>query len=273
MDPLLNLAVKAARRAGALLVRYQDRLDQIKVETKGRNDFVSEVDRMAESDIVDTIHYLYPNHRILAEESGTSLSPTEDADDEIEWIIDPLDGTNNYLHGHGHFCVSIAIKIKGRLEYGVIFDPIRDELFTTSRGHGAQLNNRRIRVSGQGRLSHALIATELPVWKPAELASAVSVLGAIAPRISDIRSSGSAALNLAYVACGRLDAYWQPTLQSWDIAAGALMVREAGGLVSDYAGDQLFLESGNIVSANQKLFTDVLASIRSRLDKDSGSGA
>ena len=268
MNPLLNVAVKAARRAGALLVRYQDRLEKVKIEDKGRNDFVTEVDRMAEEDIVDTIHYLYPNHTILAEESGSDKSPTgEEVEDEYQWIIDPLDGTANYIHGQPHFCVSIALKWKGQLECGVVFDPLREELFTATRGHGAQLNSRRIRVSGQGRLGRSSLAAEFPTYQPDRLNDSLKVFKAMVPRVANVRCSGSAALNLAYVAAGRLEGYWQDCLDPWDMAAGALLVREAGGLVSDHNGSQDYLENGSIVSGNLQVFNELLTSIKKQTNK------
>ena len=273
MSPILNVGIKAARRAGSIILRYLDRLDQLSVEKKGRNDFVSEVDRMAEEDIIDTIHYLYPHHQILAEESGQQHSPDKDHlpkgknnldDQDVEWIIDPLDGTTNYLHGHPHFCVSLAARIKGRIEYGIIFDPLRDEIFTASRGQGAQLNNRRIRVSGQGRFEQSLIATGYPTRNMAYYDAWMNSFRAILPKVSNIRYSGSAALDLAYVASGRVDGYFEPGLAIWDIAAGALMVREAGGLVADFKGDQDFLNSGHIVAGNHRLFNHLMSVVKNR---------
>ncbi len=273
MSPIITVGIKAARRAGSIILRYLDRLDQLSVEKKGRNDFVSEVDRMAEEDIIDTIHYLYPHHHILAEESGQRFSPDNSNpmaeknrldDQEVEWIIDPLDGTTNYLHGHPHFCVSIAARIKGRIEHGIIFDPLRDEIYTVSRGQGAQLNSRRIRVSGQGKLEHSLVGTGYPTRNMTYYDAWMSSLRSVLPKVSNIRYSGSAALDLAYVASGRIDAYWEPGLAIWDIAAGSLLVREAGGLTSDFKGGQDFLESGHIVAGNQGMFNQLLATVKNR---------
>jgi len=266
MNPIINVGIKAARRAGKLILRYLDRLDRLSVDKKGRNDFVSEVDRMAEDDIIETIHYLYPNHLILAEESGNAQSPPPDGKnkDEVEWIIDPLDGTTNYLHGHPHFCISLAARIKGRIEHGVIFDPLRDEIYTASRGQGAQLNNRRIRVSGQGRFDQTILSTGFPTRDMTHYDAWMNGFRAILPRVSTIRYSGSAALDLAYVACGRVDGYWEPGLAVWDIAAGSLLVREAGGLAADFQGQQNFLRSGNIVAANQRIFNDLLALVKGK---------
>jgi myo-inositol-1(or 4)-monophosphatase len=267
MNPIVNVGVKAARRAGSIIVRHLDRLDQLSVEKKGRNDFVSEVDRKAEEDIIDTIHYLYPNHRILAEESGQSQSPDSEhqGDDEFEWIIDPLDGTTNFLHGNPNFAVSIGVRHKGRIEHGIIFDPLRDEIFTATRNQGAQLNNRRIRVSGQRNLDKSLISTGYPNLGISDFDNWLKCFRAMLPRVGSMRHSGSAALDLAYVACGRTDAYWEPQLQIWDVAAGSLIVREAKGLVADFNAGQDFLDNGNIVAANQGIFNDVMTIVKPKL--------
>lgn len=259
MSPVLNVAIKAARRAGKTILRYLDRLDRVSVEQKGRNDFVSEVDRMAEEDIIDTIHSLYPNHGIVAEERGGELSVSGHPDHrEFQWIIDPLDGTANYLHGHPQFAVSIAARQNGQLQHAVIFDPLRDELYTASRGQGAQLNNRRIRVTHQGKLARALLATGFPYKHRADFDPWMRSFQALLPRVSDVRRCGSAALDLAYVACGRLDGYWEPGLEAWDIAAGSLLVREAGGLVADFQGAQNFLETGQVIAANRLIFNELM---------------
>ncbi len=266
MDPILNVAVKAARRAGRIILRYLDRLDRVSVEQKGRNDFVSEVDRMAEEDIIETIHFLYPNHAIVAEESGGELSG--DSGDsgnsgdsnhkEFEWIIDPLDGTANYLHGHPQFAVSIAVRQNGRLAHGVVFDPLRDEMYTASRGQGAQLNNRRIRVTYQDKLERSLLATGFPYKHRADFEPWMRDFQTLLPKVADVRRCGSAALDLAYVACGRLDGYWEPGLEPWDIAAGSLLVREAGGLVADFQGKQDFLKTGQVIAANRMIFNELM---------------
>ena len=264
MDPLVNVGIKAVRRAGSLMVRYLDRLEQLSVEKKGRRDFVSEIDRTAEEQIIETIHEMYPTHRILAEESGNSQSSKGASDDEFEWIIDPLDGTTNYLHGHPQFCISLGIRRKGVMQHAVIFDPLRDEIFTATRNKGAQLDNKRIRVSGKGAMNEALIATGFPLRTMVGIDTSMKVLRSILPKVSDVKMNGSAALDLAYVACGRIDGYWEPGLQPWDIAAGSLLVREAGGLVSDFNGNQEFMESGNIVAANQRMFNELLATVKSK---------
>ncbi len=266
MNPMINIGVKAARRAGSIIVRHLDRLDQLSVDKKGRNDFVSQVDRMAEEDIIHTIHYLYPNHRIIAEESGQAHSPNSGHQGmgEYEWIIDPLDGTTNFLHGHPNFAVSLGIRYKGRIEHGIIFDPLRDEIFTATRGQGAQLNNRRIRVSGQRSLERCLITSGYPTRSMENFDHWIKCFRSLLPRVNNILHSGCAALDLAYVACGRIDGYWEPGLKIWDIAAGSLMVREAKGLVADFSGDQNFLENGNIIATNQGVFSPLLALIKTK---------
>ncbi len=264
MDPIVTVGIKAARRAGSLAVRYLDRLEQLSVEKKGRRDFVSELDRMAEQDIIETIHYLYPNHRILAEESGDKHTSKESGADEFEWVIDPLDGTTNFLHGHPHFAISLGIRRGGVMEHAIIYDPLRDELFTASRNQGAQLDNRRMRVSGKGSLDESLVASGFPLRNIERLDGTLRILRAVLPKVSDIKVSGSAALDLAYVACGRLDGYWEAGLQPWDTAAGSLLVREAGGLVADFDGGQEFFESGNIVAANPKMFNELMGIVKSR---------
>lgn len=259
MNALLNVAVKAARRGGKTILRYCDQLDRIKVEQKGRNDFVSEVDRIAEANIIDAIHARYPDHAVVAEERGGDLAAVEE--NQVQWIIDPLDGTANYLHGHPQFAVSIAARQNGQLQLAVIFDPLRDELYTAMRGQGAQLNRRRIRVSDQPKLSRAILATGFPHRNRADFAPWLRTFESVMPRVGDLRRCGSAALDLAYVACGRLDGYWESGLQAWDIAAGALLVREAGGLAADIDGGQDYLESGRIVAANRLIFNDLVVAV------------
>lgn len=264
MDPLLNIGIKAARRAGSFIARYIDRLDQVSVEKKGRRDFVSEVDRMAEQDIIETIRHAYPEHGILAEESGTSETGSSTNADTPQWIIDPLDGTTNFLHGHPHFCVSIGVRRNSVMQHAVVFDPLRDELFTASRSGGAQLNSRRIRVSGKSGLNESLIASGFPLYDMRKYDASMRVLRSVLPKVSDVRVSGSAALDLAYVACGRLDGYFETGLHPWDVAAGSLLVREAGGLVADFAGNQEFIECGDVVAANQRMFNELITTVKSR---------
>ncbi|MGD8742743.1 MAG: inositol-1-monophosphatase [Granulosicoccaceae bacterium] len=259
MHPMLNIAVSAARKAGDLIMRYTDRIDTLKITNKARNDFVSEVDRMAEDAIIETIHKAYPDHAILAEESGKTSG------NQYEWVIDPLDGTTNFLHGFPQFAVSIALREKGRLYQSVIYDPTRQELFTASRGNGAQLNNRRLRVTATRSLEGALIGTGFPFRHQQHLDAYLNMFRAIFPDTSGIRRAGAASLDLAYVAAGRLDGFWEIGLKEWDMAAGVLMIQEAGGLVGDFSGGHDFMQTGNVVTANPKLFKTLLTTLRPHL--------
>ena len=257
MQPMLNIAIRAARLAGDYIVRKINKLPDLKVEVKAQNDFVSEVDREAEARIVGELLKAYPDHGILAEESGVV-----DGQGEFRWIIDPLDGTTNYLHGFPHYAVSIACEHRGRLAHGVIYDPFKQELFAASRGDGATLNNRRIRVSNSKSLESALLATGFPFRQPEQVESYIPLFRQLLTSTRDIRRAGAAALDLAYVAAGRLDGYWEADLHAWDLAAGALIVREAGGLATDYAGDDNFLENGQIVAGNPRITTEMLRVIQ-----------
>lgn len=267
MSPILKLGIKAARRAGRIIVQHIDKIDQLSVEKKGRNEFVSDVDRKSEEDIIDTIHYLFPNHRIIAEESGQIHSPDSEhqGEDEFEWIIDPLDGTTNYLHRNPNFAVSLAVRHKGRIEYGIIYDPLRDELYTASRGQGAQLNDRRIRMVGHTSMQQSLICAGYPNIDANNFDDWFKCFKMLLPKVAGIQYSGSAALDLAFVASGRTDAFWEPGLKIWDIAAGSLLIREAKGIVADFDGGQDYLESGNIIAANQGLFNELLVLVKSKL--------
>jgi len=264
MHPLLNTAIKAARRAGQVIVRYADRIDRLAVESKGPRDFVTEVDRMAEEEIIRIIRHSYPDHGILAEESGSRPGAT------YEWIIDPLDGTTNYLHGFPQYAVSIAVRRAGHVEQAVVFDPLRDELFTASAGRGAQLNERRVRVSRVPRLAEALLATGFPFRELAHLDTWLATLRTILPRTSGVRRAGSAALDLAYVACGRCDGFWELGLSAWDVAAGALLVIESGGLITDAAGGAGFLDNGNVVAGNPDIHAQLLQLVRAEMRATQG---
>ncbi len=255
MKPALNIAVSAARAAGQVVLRNMNRLPDIKIHSKGSNDFVSEVDYQAEKSIISIIQKAYPSHAILAEESG------KQSGDECEWIIDPLDGTTNYLHGIPQFSVSIAMRENNKLQLGVVYDPLKEELFCASRGEGATLNNRRIRVSNQRDLSGSLLGTGLPYRTDQELEAYLATLKALLMQTSGIRRAGSAALDLAYVAAGRFDGFWEFGLNIWDIAAGVLLIQEAGGLVSDIDGGHSYLESGDIVAANSKLYKNLITTL------------
>ncbi len=252
MHPMLNIATRAARRAGTIIARAQQRLHEVKVDRKGHQDYVSQVDRDAENAIIETLLGAYPDHAIRAEESG------ERGESEFVWVIDPLDGTLNFLHGYPQFAVSIALRVRGRLDQAVIYDPLRDELFTASRGAGAQLNGHRIRVGRCQHLENALLATGFPVRRAAQLEAYLPSFGALLAESADVRRAGAAALDLAHVACGRLDGFWEFGLKEWDVAAGALIVQESGGLVGDPHGGETHLETGSIVAANPKVFRQVL---------------
>jgi myo-inositol-1(or 4)-monophosphatase len=251
MDPMLNIAIKAARVASKVMLHNIERLDQLDIEQKGRADFVSEVDRQAEEIIIDTIHSAYPDHGILAEESGISGDKDKS---EHEWIIDPLDGTTNFLHGLPVYAVSIGLRVKGVLQTAVVYDPSRDELFSASKGKGAHLNDRRIRVSDTRTLSNALLATGFPYKEMKYLEPWLGSFKALVPHVAGIRRAGSAALDLAQVACGRYDGFWEFGLNPWDMAAGILLIQEAGGFSSDMKGRQDMLETGHIIAGNPKLF-------------------
>lgn len=256
---MLNIAIRAARNAGDLIVRSLQHVEHLEITTKGRNDFVTDVDRLAEQEIIKAIHKAYPEHAILAEESG------EQGDNETVWIIDPLDGTKNFLHGFPHYCVSIAIMVRGRIEHGVIYDPLRDELFTASRGDGAKLNSQRLRVTKRKELAGGLLATAFPFKKPQHLSAYTDMFSAVFPQVADIRRTGSAALDLAYVAAGRLDGYWEIGLEKWDLAAGALIIEEAGGVISDFIGEDNYINSGNVVVGNLRLQQQLLDCIKPHL--------
>ncbi len=259
MHPMLNTAIKAARRAGKVIMRYHDQLDRLAVESKGRNDYVSEVDRRAEEEIIGVIRSAYPDHAILAEESGK-----QDGNDYL-WIIDPLDGTTNYLHGFPQFSISIALYVQNKPNQAVVFDPLRNELFTAGRGTGAQLNDRRIRVSGTSRLERTLLGTGFPFKSMEHLDSWIKIFRTLLPQTSGVRRAGSAALDLAYVACGRLDGFWEFGLSPWDMAAGCLLIEEGGGLVGDFSGEQGYLESGNLVAGNPKIHPELLRVIQQNI--------
>lgn len=249
MHGMINIAVRAARRAGELMVRHLNQLETLQIDEKGRNDFVTQIDRSAEQAIIELILDHYPDHSILAEESGAAGSH------EYQWIIDPLDGTTNYVHGFPVFSVSIAVAYKGELQHGVVYDPLRQEIFTASRGEGAQLDGRRIRVSKLATLGRALVATGFPYRRSEEnIDGYLAMLREVMINTAGVRRPGSAALDLCYVAAGRVDGFWELGLKKWDIAAGALMIREAGGRISDFRGTDRYLESGNLVAGNPKIY-------------------
>jgi myo-inositol-1(or 4)-monophosphatase len=249
MHGMVNIAIRAARRAGSIIVRQLNQLDALEITEKGRNDFVSDVDRRAEAAIVEIIKDHYPEHSILAEESGA------EGEHEFQWIIDPLDGTTNFLHGFPVFSVSIAVAQAGELQHAVVYDPLRQEIFSASRGQGAQLDERRIRVSKRSSLKGALISTGFP-FKMNEpyIDRYLGMLRAVMLEVAGVRRPGSAALDLCYVAAGRVDGFWELGLSKWDMAAGALIIREAGGRISDFHGTDAYLESGHVVAGAPKVY-------------------
>jgi len=258
MHPMLNTAVKAARRAGSIINRAALNREGLEVRAKHRNDFVTQVDKAAEDAILAIIRQAYPDHAVLAEESGVSASVKS----EYRWIIDPLDGTTNFIHGFPQYCVSIALQHQGVTSQGVVYDPAKNELFTASKGHGAYLDDRRIRVAKCAQLKDALVGTGFPFKELARLDLYTRQLRNVITNSSGVRRAGAAALDLAYVACGRLDGFWEMGLAPWDMAAGALMIQEAGGMVGDLAGAQDWLESGDIVAGTPKVFHQLLETLK-----------
>lgn len=259
MNPTINIAVRAARQAGTVIMRSFGRLDTLTVTEKKANDFVSDVDRNAENAIIETIHKAHPHHAILAEESGVH------GKDDFQWVIDPLDGTTNYLHGFPQFAVSIALLHRGRLECAVVYDPVRDEMFTAARGGGALINDRRLRVSDHKGLQGALLGTGIPFRDQRYMDAYLGMLKDLSRDSAGIRRPGSAALDFAYVASGRLDGFWELGLSVWDFAAGALLVQEAGGVVSDIRGGSQYLTSGNVICGNVRLHREMVTVIGSHV--------
>ena len=259
MNPTLKTAIKAARRGAAVISRASLQIDALVVQTKAANDFVTEIDRAAEEAIVEVLRETYPEHGILAEESGQSGR----AESEYQWIIDPLDGTTNFIHGFPQYAVSIAQTKNGVLEHAVVFDPNANELFTASRGSGAFLNDRRIRVSRRTRLNEALIGTGFPFRQFDNVDAYLAMFKELTQKTAGIRRPGAAALDLAYVAAGRLDGFWEMGLSPWDMAAGVLLIQEAGGLVSDLSGEGNHLTTGNVVAGTPKIFGQLLPIIQS----------
>lgn len=252
MHPMLLTAVKAARRAGQVINRASLDLDQLKVSAKQQSDFVTEVDKLAENAIIDLLREAYPDHSILAEESGSS------GDSEYQWIIDPLDGTTNFIHGFPQYAVSIALAHRGVLTHSVVYDTTRNELFTASKGAGAFLNEKRIRVSKRARLEEALIGTGFPYRSFRHIDAYLAIFREMAQKTAGMRRPGAASLDLAYVACGRLDGFWEFGLSPWDMAGGALLITEAGGLVGDLTGEPDFLKNGHFLAGNPKIFSQLL---------------
>jgi myo-inositol-1(or 4)-monophosphatase len=253
MEPLLNIAINAARQAGDLIIRHREQIEHLQISTKQGQECVSEVDLKAEQAIINTIHKAHPTHAILAEENGLLQG-----DSEVVWIVDPLDGTSNYLHGFPFFSVSIAVKVKSRIEHAVVLDPLNKECFIASRGQGARVNERRIRVSKQTKLSESLLATGVPLRDVVLAERYLPTLKALIGNCLGMRRTGSAALDLVYVASARLDGLWKLGLRPWDVAAGALILREAGGMISDPQGGENFLQSGDVIAGTPKVFKSLL---------------
>ena len=263
MQPMITIALRAARKAGEIIVRAAEQVDLIAIQEKGDNDFVTEIDQQAEKEIIYHLQKAYPDHAILGEEGGL----IGDENSDYRWVIDPLDGTTNFIHGIPHYGISIACLYKGQIEHAVIVDPVRREEFTASRGRGAQLNGRRIRISSRKNLDGALIGTGIPYKNRSEslIPAYTNSLEAAAKQTAGIRRAGAASLDLAYVAAGRLDAFWEIGLNQWDIAAGILLIREAGGLVGDFQGGSSSMETGNIVAGGPKCFKHLLQTIQPHL--------
>jgi myo-inositol-1(or 4)-monophosphatase len=259
MHPMLNIAVKAARRAGNIINRATRNLDIVAVKEKAANDYVSDVDREAEQAIIRTLLEAYPDHSILAEESGAA------GKSEYQWIIDPLDGTTNFLHGFPQYAVSIALAHRGVVTQAVIYDPAHNDLFTATRGRGAYLNDQRVRVSKRIQLKASLIGTGFPFRQFEHIDAYFAMLRDMMKNTAGVRRPGAAALDLAYVAAGRLDGFWELGLSPWDIAAGALLITESGGLVGDLEGNDKYMTSGNIVAGAPKVFVELLRLIAPHL--------
>lgn len=253
MHPIVNIAVTAARQAGKIILRAQDQMESIKIIEKGRNDFATQVDQAAEEIIIETIKKSYPQHGILGEETG--LIPGKGSD--VTWVIDPLDGTTNFLHGFPHFCISIGVVQQDKILHGVVYDPIRDELFTASRGEGVRMNGKRLRVSNAEKLQKSLLGTGFPFRDFTHLDDYLTFLKTVIPHCAGIRRAGAAALDLAYVAAGRLDGFWEFGLKPWDIAAGALFIQEAGGFISTIDGSPDILNGKSILAAPPKIFQEM----------------
>ncbi|KAE9535125.1 inositol-1-monophosphatase [Ursidibacter arcticus] len=264
MNPMLNIAIRAARKAGNIIAKgYESAPQDTQVANKGTNDYVTSVDKAAEEAIIEVIRKSYPEHAIVGEESGIIAGENND----IQWVIDPLDGTTNFVKRFPHFSVSIAIRVNGRTEVGVVYDPIRNELFTAVRGEGAKLNEFRLRIDNERRdLNGSVLATGFPFKVAKHRNAHLNMVEALMNNgVADFRRTGSAALDLAYVASGRIDGYFEIGLKPWDCAAGDLIAREAGALVTNFVGGTDYLKSGNIVAGNGRVVKEILNSIQPTL--------
>lgn len=257
MHPMLNTAVKAARRGASVINRASFDIDRLKVTEKQQNDFVTEVDRAAEQAIIEVLQTAYPDHAILAEESG----PSSNLHDENEnvWIIDPLDGTTNFIHGFPQYCVSIALQQRGQITQSVVYDPTRNDLFTATKGGGAFLNEKRIRVAKRDKMAEALIGTGFPYRDMQGLDQYMNMFKVMTQKCAGLRRPGAAALDLAYVACGRLDGFFEKGLQPWDVAAGSLLITEAGGIVGDFKGESEYIYKGDVLAGSPKIFGQLVS--------------
>ncbi|MFM1817385.1 MAG: Inositol-monophosphatase [Pseudomonadota bacterium] len=265
---MLNVAIKAARAAGAIINRAALDVEAVRISQKQVNDFVTEVDHASEAAIIDTLLTAYPDHGILAEESGSQHgNPNADH----IWIIDPLDGTTNFIHGFPVYCVSIALQVRGRIEQAVVYDPSRNDLFTATRGRGAFLNERRIRVSKRVRLQESLISTGFPFRKGDNFNQYLVMMGDVMQKTAGLRRPGSAALDLAYVAAGFTEGFFETGLSPWDVAAGSLLVTEAGGLVGNFTGESDFLEQREMLAGTPRVYGQ-LVTILSKYSKFAGAG-
>ncbi len=259
---MLNVAVKAARRAGNIINRASLNSERIQVTRKQHNDFVTEVDQAAEAAIIETLKDAFPDHGFLAEETGEIQGSSMADQPSHIWIIDPLDGTTNFIHGFPQYAVSIALAVDGITQQAVVYDPNRDELFTATRGAGAYVNNRRLRVAGRLKMSEALIGTGFPYREDQDVEAYLEIFAQMTRQCAGLRRPGAASLDLAYVAAGRLDAFFEQGLKPWDMAAGALLITEAGGLVGNYAGEESYLNTGEIMAGNPRLFGQLVTTLR-----------
>ena len=268
LHPMVNVAIKAARTAGSIINRAALDIESVRVSQKKANDFVTEVDQMAEAAIIETLLNSYPGHGIWAEESGKEHGAK---DSEFVWIIDPLDGTTNFIHGLPVYCVSIALAVRGKVEQAVVYDPTRNDLFTATKGRGAFLNDRRIRVSKRTQLKDSLIATGFPYREGDDFDQYLVMMGEVMRRTAGLRRPGSAALDLAYVAAGFTDGFFEKGLQAWDVAAGSLLVTEAGGLVGNFSGDADFLDQQECLAGNPRVYAQLVA-VLGRFSKFASAG-
>lgn len=252
---MLNVAIKAARAAGAIINRAALDVEAVRVSQKEVNDFVTEVDQASEQAIIETLLTAYPGHGILAEESGSEHGAK---DSEYVWIIDPLDGTTNFIHGFPVYCVSVALAVRGKIEQAVIYDPTRNDLFTATKGRGAYMNDRRLRVSKRIRLADCLLSTGFPFRKGDNFKNYLAIMADVMPRTAGLRRPGAAALDLAYVAAGFTDGFFETGLSPWDVAAGSLLVQEAGGLVGNFTGEADFLEQKECLAANPRVYAQLV---------------